>query len=146
MAAAYDIKMSDEEFQDYLQSQQEMQAIVDLPMQGEEMARLEETECQINGGDVEDNSYSLLTDFDDNDDTSEGDSEEEDEADLPHPKDTRDLAEGKNLNNSFIGSSYPENWDHLHIDKGQNPQFMYLNDPKGQPVENNIFDLAAKLF
>jgi hypothetical protein len=37
-----------------------------------------------------------------------------------NPKDYRDIAEGKNLNNSFVGP-YPENWDHLHIDKGPNP-------------------------
>ena len=38
-------------------------------------------------------------------------------------KQFRDLAEGKNLNNSFHGA-YPANWDHLHLDKGPNPQFM----------------------
>jgi len=37
-----------------------------------------------------------------------------------NPKEYRDIAEGKNLSNSFIGP-YPENWDHLHIDKGANP-------------------------
>ena len=32
----------------------------------------------------------------------------------------RDLAEGQNLNNSF-GCYSPEDWDHLHVDKGANP-------------------------
>ena len=37
----------------------------------------------------------------------------------------RDLAEGQNLNNSF-GCYSPEDWDHLHVDKGNNPQFDIL--------------------
>jgi len=32
----------------------------------------------------------------------------------------RDLAEGQNLNNSFACYA-PENWEHLHVDKGANP-------------------------
>jgi len=32
----------------------------------------------------------------------------------------RDLAEGQNLNNSF-GCYSPEDWEHLHVDKGENP-------------------------
>mgnify|MGYP006893268404 CR=1 FL=1 len=44
------------------------------------------------------------------------------------PKDVikRDIAEGKMFNNSFTGP-YPEDTDHLHIDKGSNPQFDFLN-------------------
>jgi hypothetical protein len=38
-------------------------------------------------------------------------------------KQFRDLAEGKNLNNSFGGLT-PDRWDHLHVDKGPNPQFF----------------------
>ena len=37
----------------------------------------------------------------------------------------RDLAEGQNLNNSF-GCYAPEDWEHLHVDKGANPQFKVL--------------------
>ena len=37
----------------------------------------------------------------------------------------RDLAEGQNLNNSF-GCYSPEDWEHLHVDKGPNPQFKVL--------------------
>lgn len=37
----------------------------------------------------------------------------------------RDIAEGKTFNNSFTGP-YPEDTDHLHIDKGANPQFDFL--------------------
>lgn len=37
----------------------------------------------------------------------------------------RDLAEGQNLNNSF-GCYSPEDWEHLHVDKGHNPQFKVL--------------------
>ena len=32
----------------------------------------------------------------------------------------RDLANGKNLNNSF-GCYDVDDWDHLHVDKGSNP-------------------------
>lgn len=32
----------------------------------------------------------------------------------------RDIAEGRTFNNSFTGP-YPEETDHLHIDKGANP-------------------------
>jgi hypothetical protein len=39
---------------------------------------------------------------------------------INNPKEHRDIAEGKNMNNSFVGP-YPENWDHLHFDKGANP-------------------------
>ena len=100
------------------------------------MSKLEVPEHDINGGDLEDNGYSLLSEFEEHD---ESESEDETQRD---PKETRDIAEGKNLNNSFVGSSYPENWDHLHFDKGANPQFQYLSEN----VENNIFDLAASLF
>lgn len=51
----------------------------------------------------------------------------EDSDDEPRPKNKlqRDLAEGQNLNNSF-GFYSPEDWDHLHVDKGMNPQFNAL--------------------
>lgn len=56
-----------------------------------------------------------------------------------NPKEYRDIAEGKNLNNSFVGP-YPENWDHLHNDKGPNPQFMQFSERK----ELTVMDLAKK--
>lgn len=37
----------------------------------------------------------------------------------------RNLAEGRNLNNSF-GHYDASDWDHLHQDKGANPQFLVL--------------------
>lgn len=37
----------------------------------------------------------------------------------------RSLAEGRNLNNSFNRFDASE-WDHLHQDKGANPQFLVL--------------------
>lgn len=46
----------------------------------------------------------------------------------------RDLAEGQNLNNSF-GFYSPDDWDHLHQDKGMNPQFHVLKGPA--PMRNN---------
>ena len=42
----------------------------------------------------------------------------------------RDLAEGQNLNNSF-GCYSPEDWEHLHVDKGANPQFKVLQHGTG---------------
>lgn len=37
----------------------------------------------------------------------------------------RDIAEGRAFNNSFTGP-YPEDNDHLHVDKGPNPQFQFF--------------------
>lgn len=42
-----------------------------------------------------------------------------------HMRMQRDLANGQNLNNSF-GCYAPEDWEHLHVDKGVNPQFNFL--------------------
>ena len=88
------------------------------------MSKLEDTDCEINGGDIEDNGYSFLSELEENADSSDDDQSIYGDETAPHganPKEFRDLAEGKNLNNSFVGSSYPENWDHLHLDKGANP-------------------------
>lgn len=90
-------------------------------MTGEEMSKLEEADPELNGGDLEDNDRSFFSDLEDDaanpylSDTCYADDDRE-----TNPKEYRDIAEGKNLNNSFVGP-YPENWDHLHIDKGPNP-------------------------
>jgi len=98
------------------------------------MSKLEDD--TLPGADLEDNGYSLLSEFEEHEETeSEGE-----EGAAPDPKEARDIAEGRNLNNSFNGSSYPESWDHLHFDKGANPQFQY------KAKQNNIFELAATLF
>lgn len=114
--------MTEEELAEYLQRQQMMADIMEPPMHGEEMSKLEETDCEINGGDREDNKVDIFSDVDEETDSSTSESED---ASHVNPKDLRNLPEGKNLNNSFLGSSYPEpeNWDHLHFDKGSNPQF-----------------------
>jgi hypothetical protein len=57
--------------------------------------------------------------------------------DEPNSKQYRDLAEGKTLNNSF-GQLTPDHWDHLHVDKGPNPQFFK------QTKENNSPGLGGK--
>ena len=62
--------------------------------------------------DLDDSSHSL--------NLSDGESDQK-----TKPKMLRDLAEGQNLNNSF-GFYAPEDWDHLHVDKGMNPQFNVL--------------------
>ena len=48
----------------------------------------------------------------------------------------RDLAEGQNLNNSF-GCYSPEDWEHLHVDKGANPQFIAMAEKAGV-MRNNF--------
>lgn len=83
------------------------------------MSKLEETDFELNAGDLEDNDRSFFSDLEEDSNpyfSGSGDDE------LENPKEHRDIAEGKNLNNSFTGP-YPENWDHLHYDKGPNPQF-----------------------
>jgi hypothetical protein len=82
------------------------------------MSKLEEEDFELNGGDKEDNDRSFFSDLEDDDKNPYFSNEEEDQE--LNPKEYRDIAEGKNLNNSFIGP-YPENWDHLHYDKGPNP-------------------------
>ena len=85
-------------------------------MYKQEMSKLEDTDKEMNGGDVEDNDRSFFSDLED-----EGEPYFVSNADEEmNPKEYRDIAEGKNLNNSFVGP-YPENWDHLHFDKGPNP-------------------------
>jgi hypothetical protein len=42
-------------------------------------------------------------------------------------KNFRNLAEGKNLNNSFRCLT-ADHWDHLHVDKGPNTQFKHSNE------------------
>ena len=66
-------------------------------------------------------------DFEDDNDSGFFFSDEEDDATIrkKNLKVQRDLAEGQNLNNSF-GVYSPEDWEHLHVDKGPNPQFGML--------------------
>lgn len=89
------------------------------------MCKVEDSETEMNCADLEDNSKSFFSDLEQDDDPYFEDSEEN----KFNPKEHRDIAEGKNLNNSFQGP-YPENWDHLHIDKGPNPQFQILKSSK----------------
>ena len=48
------------------------------------------------------------------------DEEADTQAKTKNVKVQRDLAEGQNLNNQF-GCYSPEDWEHLHVDKGANP-------------------------
>lgn len=70
----------------------------------------------MNAGDKEDNDRSFFSDLEEDDNPYFSDERD----DINNPKEHRDIAEGKNLNNSFTGP-YPESWDHLHYDKGANP-------------------------
>ena len=80
------------------------------------MSRLADTEVEQNIADLEDNDRSFFSDLEDEGNPYFTSSDDE----INHHKEHRDIAEGKNLNNSFVGP-YPENWDHLHFDKGPNP-------------------------
>jgi hypothetical protein len=93
---------------------------IDEPMENVEMSKVGESDTEENVADLEDNDRSFYSDLDE-DENPFFDSDAEDfEGPSIHPKEYRDIAEGKNINNSFVGP-YPENWDHLHIDKGANP-------------------------
>ena len=71
-------------------------------------------------------SMDRLNEFLENDFDSDGSGfyfSDEDDAKVIKAKNLkvqRDLAEGQNLNNSF-GCYSPEDWEHLHVDKGENP-------------------------
>lgn len=135
--------MNDEEFQQYVERQTQLREQIEDPLTGEEMSKLEDTEYELNGGDQEDNNRSFFSDLED--DTAnpylsdENDGHDEAKDQKLNPKEYRDIAEGKNLNNSFVGP-YPENWDHLHVDKGPNPQFIQFSERK----EVTVMDLAKK--
>lgn len=45
-------------------------------MLGEEMSKLEESETEMNGGGVEDNGYSLLSEFEEHEDSTQSDDED----------------------------------------------------------------------
>ncbi len=100
------------------------------------MANLGESYAEQVVADLEDNNKSFYSDIDE--DGTSPYFEEEDEGKL-NPKEYRDIAEGKNLNNSYTGP-YPESWDHLHFDKGANPQFMMFSEKK----EMSVLDLAMQ--
>ena len=146
MNPSYETKKTDEELSEYLARQQALTEIMDPPMHGEEMSKHDETDTEINCGDRETNGITQLQEIDevlDNESSDEEDDISTEANSLKNPKELRDIAEGKNLNNSFIGSSYPENWDHLHFGKGSNPQFQYLEKSH---ENNNIFELAGRMF
>lgn len=140
MPKNYETRMSEEEYQKYTERQSILREFIEDPMAGEEMSKLEEAEAELNAGDLEDNNRSFFSDLEDDPDHPYLSDEDTclEEA-LKNPKEYRDIAEGKNLNNSFVGP-YPESWDHLHIDKGANPQFTSFSHGK----ETTILDLAKR--
>ena len=76
MQPSYDTKMTDEELAEYLQRQQTVGDIMDPPMHGEEMSKLDDTDYEINGGDRENNNGNIFSDdYDDTSSTSEGEQE-----------------------------------------------------------------------
>ena len=75
--------------------------------------------------DVADCEVELRDPFSDDDFFSSGDEVKRDS------KLKRNLAEGRNLNNSF-GLYDASDWDHLHHDKGPNPQFKSIR-PAARP-------------
>ena len=104
------------------------------------MSKLGQADSELNAADLEDNDRSFFSDMDDDPDHPYFiEADEEAAIAKMNPKEMRDLAEGKNLNNSFVGP-YPESWDHLHVDKGANPQFMAFNHKK----EETVLDIARR--
>ena len=75
MRSNYDTKMSEEELQDYLQRQSMLKDVIEDPMQGEEMSKLEQTDTEQNAGDIEDNNQSFFSDLEE--DMSPGFSDED---------------------------------------------------------------------
>ena len=116
------------------------------PEAREEMSKLELSDIEQNQADDELSTLSGSDLFDD-DSFFGSDDDDEDNATAKKPKKQdkavkknkaapkraakdqnfikRDIAEGRTFNNSFTGP-YPEDTDHLHIDKGPNPQFDFL--------------------
>ena len=85
--------------------------------EGDNMSRLEESEVELYQAPSEDCGEKWTED--------EGEKSLCEEDDRINCKQKRDIASGKNLNNSFTGP-YPDNWDGLFVDKGPNPQFSQL--------------------
>ena len=94
------------------------------------MSKLEMSENQQNEGDDEmstftGSGFSDDSGFDSSFDDKKGDKNSKPKRVNLHAM-KRDIAEGKTFNNSFTGP-YPEDTEHLHLDKGANPQFDFLN-------------------
>ena len=121
MPKVYDAKMTDDEYQKYMQRQSLLHEQIEDPLTGEEMSKLGQADSELNAADLEDNDRSFFSDMDDDPERPFfAEAHEEPTTARLNPKEMRDLAEGKNLNNSFVGP-YPESWDHLDVDKGANP-------------------------
>jgi hypothetical protein len=86
----------------------------------EEMSELAESDLDMNYADIEDNPDILKMDF--FDEIDEGKSLCSTDDSIPYEKPI--------FNNSFTGP-YPEDIDHIHMDKGTNPQFADLVDDEG---------------
>lgn len=65
MPKIYNTRMNDEEFQEYIERQTLLRECIEEPLTGEEMSKLEETECDLNAGDLEDNNRSFFSDLED---------------------------------------------------------------------------------
>lgn len=65
MNKIYNAKMSDEEFQLYIEKQTQLREQIEDPLTGEEMSKLEDTDYEMNGGDIEDNNRSFFSDLED---------------------------------------------------------------------------------
>ena len=110
MPEDYDCKMDNQELSARISERRE--APVDIDPK-EEMADLGVNYDDANDADNEGRGGDIFSDWED---------EEDDDSDLEHGSDPmfkRDIAEGQNLNNSYVGP-YPPEWDHLHFDKGPN--------------------------
>jgi serine/threonine protein kinase len=123
MPANYNTKLTPAEFQ--MEKAQEKSTDLSEHYAGAEMSKLTDSEGEYFPADDEEDRIThdrLERFFDELSDVEQV---------KPHkPKKlVRDLAEGQNLNNSF-GYYNPDDWEHLHVDKGMNPQFNVLRRQK----------------
>ena len=65
MPKNYNAKMSEEEFQSYVEHSVHLREFVEDPFAGEEMSKLEETPWELNAADLEDNNRSFYSDLED---------------------------------------------------------------------------------
>lgn len=146
MESNYDNRFTKEEMKEYKEKKKAQDKISENENQNVEMSKLLLSETGRNEADNEmlstfdlsdytDDSFASL--FEDSDESLTVMPKKKTEKKKKKPTDgkkkqikatefiKRDIAEGKTFNNSFTGP-YPDETDHLHLDKGANPQFDFL--------------------
>ena len=132
MASNYETRLTKEEMKDYKEKKKDLDRFSDNENIHLEMSRLQLSEKARHEADNEMASTFSFSDLSNNSFFDDSDSLTGiPKKKAPKPKNgpkkkivgeliKRDIAEGRTFNNSFTGP-YPEDTDHLHIDKGANP-------------------------